>query len=94
MLPRPFDNFVEVPALVNNIPRALVAIFPIMHSNICLASEHLSEKFNAMVCRVSKVNQRRLPLTEKSKKAERTRRGKPRRGPCSILESSYNASLI
>jgi len=60
----PFDNFVEVPALVNNIPGALVALFPVMHGNVCFAGKHLSEKFNTMVCRVLEVNQPQLPMAE------------------------------
>ena len=65
MLPHPLDNFVEVPTLVNNIPSALVATFPVMDGNVCLASKDLSEKFNTVVCRVLEVSQHPLPLTEK-----------------------------
>ena len=54
MPPGPLDNFVEAPTLVDNIPRALVATFPVMHGSVRLASKDLSEKFNTVVCRFLK----------------------------------------
>jgi len=96
MPPGPLDNFVEAPTLVDNIPRALVATFPVMHGSVRLASKDLSEKFNTVVCRFLK-DQSVSPRSNGKIKEKGNLwggGGKPRRDPSSIVEWSYIASLI